>query len=112
MTLQTFSWIPDNKQSEKAKARVRKTPFAKGFVQRARDGLNNIDRSIPLSFTVRELTEVSAINAFLTAHGGVTPFLWTSPTGQAGKWICEEWEASRINAVYGSLTATFTLDSL
>lgn len=102
-----FSWIPDYDASEDSEATISEAKYGDGYVQRTAIGINNIQITWDLAFTLRPLTEVNAMNDFFNEHKGATSFLWTPPGGTEQAFICKKWK--RIIRTNGdcSLSATF-----
>ena len=106
--MSTFTWTPDIGAEGAHEPRIRAAKFGDGYEQRAQDGLNADMMTWPLSFSGRSAAEAQAIDAFLTAHGGVTAFDWTPPeAGAAQKFICKKWKRRRDSYASQTVTATF-----
>jgi phage-related protein len=85
---------------------VRKAQFGDGYQQKAQDGINNRSSSFNVAF-VGDAPKISAIMAFLDAHAGATPFLWTPPLRPQLMFTCETYsEPTKDGTVY-SMSATF-----
>lgn len=105
----TFTWVPTVANfSGTDTATVRKAQFGDGYAQRAADGLNNVAASFDLQF-IGDAAKISAIRAFLIAHGGATSFYWTPPLEAVPLlFVCETWSRpSKDGGIY-TMTATFT----
>lgn len=89
--------------------RVRTAQFGDGYSQRAKDGLNNVYDTWPLTFTGSE-AEIAAIKAFLDATGGATNFYWTPPLRTQAKFIASAVVVTPLGGDNYTLTATFTED--
>lgn len=103
----TFTYTPSFEATEASKPRARKFQAGDGYEQRVRFGLNIDTKEWSLTFLNRTDTERDGILAFLEARAGVESFDWTSPRGIAGKYVCEEWQASLLNCNNNTITATF-----
>jgi phage-related protein len=104
----TFTWVPTvANTSGTDTATVRKAQFGGGYTQRAADGLSNVAASFDLQF-IGDAAKITAIRAFLIAHGGATSFLWTPPLEAAPLlFTCATWSRpSKDGGVY-TMTATF-----
>lgn len=107
MAIQTFTPAADFGATLDKKPRVRTAQFGDGYQQRVADGINIAPESWSLTFSARATAERDTILAFLEARNGVEAFLWTSPRGTAGKFICPEWGASPQSAAAHTVTAKF-----
>ena len=103
----TFTWTPDYGATESFEARVYEAKYGDGYTQRTPNGLNNLDVTLDLSFTLRTLVEVDAIADFLAAQKGATPFEWTPPGGTTYNYVCKTWKKVRQTNGDSSITATF-----
>ncbi len=110
---ETFPNYPLSKGSRPStSARLLKKKLGDGYTQVAADGLNAIEREFRAVFETRPVADITAIDTFLTEHGGHTPFLFTLPDEAVPRrWRCEKWTGpTRVSAGYRSLTATFIED--
>lgn len=103
----TFSYTPSFEATEASKPRVRKFQAGDGYEHRIRFGLNTDPKEWSLTFANRTDTERDNILAFLEARAGVESFDWTPPRGTAGKYVCEDWQASLLNCNNNTVKATF-----
>jgi len=103
----TFTYTPSFEATEASKPRVRKFQAGDGYEQRIRFGLHTDPKEWSLTFANRTDTERNNILAFLEARGGVESFDWTPPRGTAGKYVCEEWQATLSNCNNNQIQATF-----
>jgi len=90
MTTPVFTWALSYSPQAQRKPRRKKISFGDGYSQRSQDGINSKPEIWNVSFLNRDTTEGYAIDAFLTARGGVEKFEWTTPTGVTANFICEE----------------------
>lgn len=92
--------------------RIRKVSFGDGYEQTAQEGLNPLRRTYNARFNARPNADIETVRAFLTRHGGHTPFAFTPPGEAAAiQWRCETWEGPTVvSATHGSLSATFVED--
>jgi phage-related protein len=105
--MSSFTFTPSFEATEASKPRVRKFAAGDGYEQRIRFGLNTDPKEWTLQFSNRDDTERDAILAFLEARGGVEAFSWTPPRGSAGKYVCEQWQATLSNCNNNQIRATF-----
>ena len=105
--MSTFAYTPSFEATEASKPRARKFQAGDGYEQRIRFGLNTNPKEWSLVFSNRTDTERDTILAFLDARGGVESFDWTPPRGVAGKYVCEEWQATLTNCNNNQIRATF-----
>ena len=103
----TFTYTPSFEATESSKPRVRKFQAGSGYEQRIRFGLNTDPKEWTLTFSNRTDTERDNILAFLEARAGVESFDWSPPRGTAGKYVCEEWQATLSNCNNNQIRATF-----
>jgi len=108
--MSTFSYTPSYSTDLTRKPKIRKAQFGDGYAQRTRDGINNNPQVWNLKFENLSAADADAIEAFLEAEGGTTPFNWTPPGKSSAKFVCEEW--SRGYSAYGanSLNMKFEQD--
>lgn len=102
-----FTWVPDQGVPRQRKARVNATQFGDGYVQRSADGINNVTEQVPLTFTLRTIATINAIDDFLESKFGVSSFTWTNPRGQTYRYTCDEWTPVYNHDGNCSLTCTF-----
>lgn len=107
MTMAVFTFIPDQPLTQPKRARVRSVSFGDGYSQDYQDGINNIDETLNLSFTLRQKTEIDAIDAFLTDKAGYVVFDFTGPSGVTKQYTCQEWTPVYNHDGNCSLTCTF-----
>lgn len=107
MAFPTFSYTPEFGAVKTSKPTVTKIQFGDGYSQRLAYGINNQPESWGLTFANRDQAEADAIDAFLSARGGVDPFSWETPEGNDKNFICEEWTRSITAAGLFTITATF-----
>ena len=74
MATPTFSWIPDWSYTGQHKPSVLTVQYGDGYQQRLVNGLNTDLRVWNLSFSVRTLAEIEAIESFLRSMQGATAF--------------------------------------
>jgi phage-related protein len=103
----TFTWTPSFEATESSKPRVQKFMAGDGYEQRIRWGLHTDPKEWPLTFAERTDTERDAILDFLEARDAVESFNWTPPRGDAGKYVCEEWQVTMRAYNFNTIQATF-----
>lgn len=103
----TFTYTPSFEATESSKPRVRKFAAGDGYEQRIRFGLNTDPKEWTLTFANRTDAERENIVTFLEARAGVESFDWTPPRGGAGKFVCDEWQATLNNCNNNQIQATF-----
>lgn len=103
---QIFSWFPDASTTKDSQPRIATARFGDGYEQRAAMGINHIEQAWQLTFTGGS-PEINAIENFLTEHGGVTAFEWTTPEEVTGYYVCRSWSKRRDRGVKNSLTCKF-----
>ena len=102
-----FTWAPSHPASVDRMPKVKTARFGDGYEQRQADGLNNNLAVWNLVFSHRDSTEAAAIEAFLSARGGVERFEWTDPDGNDGAYICRKWTKSYPNGTSRTINAVF-----
>ena len=105
--MSTFTWTPSFEATEASKPRVHKFQAGDGYEQRIRFGLNTDPKEWTLTFAERTDTERDAILSFFETAAGVSSFDWTPPRGNAGKYVCEEWQVTMRNYNFNTIQATF-----
>lgn len=103
----TFTYTPSFEAIESSKPRVRKFQAGDGYEQRVRFGLNTDPKEWTLTFSERSDAERDNILTFLEARGGYQSFDWTPPRGDAGKYVCEEWQVTMRAYNFNTIQATF-----
>lgn len=103
----TFTYTPSFEATESSKPRARKFAAGDGYEQRVRFGLNTDPKEWTLTFSERTDTERDGILTFFESNAGVTSFDWTPPRGDAGKYICEEWQVTMRAYNFNTIQATF-----
>ena len=62
---------------------------------------------LKLVFENRSDSDRNDIIDFLEARGGVESFDWTPPFGDAGKYICSEWQTTLRSHNFNNIRAIF-----
>ena len=100
---------PDYGASVSVDIKVRKAQFGDGYVQRVKDGMNNLPRKWNLTFTQTK-ANADTIESFLESTYGASNFDWTPPRGASGKWVVsEKWDRS-VQEAYDVITVIFEED--
>ena len=106
--MSTFTWTPDFGAEQDNKPNVSRIKFGDGYEQRAAFGMNTNPQVWNLQFSNRDISEITAIDDFLRARGGVESFDWTPPRASDPlKFVCMDWSRGLVSAAYDSLSATF-----
>lgn len=110
------SWCPDISLQGDRKWRLDIAKFGDGYQQRTLDGINALDESFKVSWSVRPREMLLEMDGYLRAQQG-RAFLFADPgTGVTYTVFCDEWsiqwqqarpEAPWEMAAYGALSATF-----
>lgn len=103
----TFTISPAISNQLVVRPLVRKTAFGDGYEQRVTFGLNSRPEEWALTFHCRSTTERDAVLDFLEARNGTESFDWTTPNGDAFKWVCDEWSQNQGGINYFVIDATF-----
>lgn len=85
----TFNWIASWGASLTVKPSIQVTRYGEGYEQRAGQGMNVLPRKWSVTFSVVPDT-AEEIEQFLTNLQGVGSFDWLPPTGQSGKFVCDD----------------------
>jgi len=88
----TFSTQPARSARATIKPIVRTVRLGDGYEQRLAFGLQRRPEEWTLEFHCRSTTERDTILNFFKARNGTESFDWTTPNGDAGKWVCSEWD--------------------
>lgn len=101
----TWTWPVAAGDAVEIEPRVRVSRLGDGYEQRVADGINTMQRRVPVRL-VADHDTVDAAEAFLVARGAVEAFDWTGIDGVSRRWVCRKW--SRAWRVQSSeLSATF-----
>jgi phage-related protein len=104
----TFTWMPDYGANVDKQPKTRVVQFGDGYMQRQAESVNTMPENWSLSFSNRDLTEINAIEAFLTSAAGVDNFDWVPPRqAVAKKFICRKWTRNITVSNLDTITATF-----
>ena len=108
MAQNTFAWTPDPDYSETTTPSVVEVSLGDGYEQRAPNGINPLKQSYDLVFSMREVAEAQAIEAFLRDAGGVDAFYYTPPDASVAVLVkCSEWRIDRDNPIHRTISCTF-----
>lgn len=101
-----FNYQPSYNATLDKAPRVKTASFGDGYQQRVADGINVSPQVWNLTFQA-SITDINAIDAFLSLKNGVTAFTWT-PSGMSEiKVICRNWSRSIPAPTAGSISAKF-----
>lgn len=103
----TFIWQPSYGSSSSTKPDVSVTQFGDGYESRLPNGINSRRRKWHVIFENRPTATADSIEAFLDTQNATKSFLWTPPTGLAGKWVCREWNGQPTGPQTRTVSATF-----
>jgi phage-related protein len=87
----TFTIAPSISTQLTVRPRTKKIQFGDGYEQRFSMGLNTRSEQWDLTFHCKGATERDAVLDFFEARNGQESFDWTTPNGDAKKFVCEEW---------------------
>lgn len=94
--------------SRSTSARVLKASFGNGYSQRAADGLNNLNQTIPLVWTYITEDEKNTIVDFLSSKLGAGSFYFTfKGDSEASLVVCEKWSETPVSGPWWTVSATF-----
>ena len=103
-----FNFTPDFGAQKAKKPRVTNIKMGDGYEQRVAFGINTSPEVWTLTFTNRDESEATAIDAFLDDKNGVEAFDWTPPgAATASQFKCQDWAKVVNKANLYTVTATF-----
>lgn len=103
-----FTWKPEFQAPLAYDSRSQAVQLGDGYRQRFVFGLQPQDESWQLTFNYRTNSERDLIRAYLRGAKGVTAFSWTDPrSGNAGRYVCSEWNVQYQNFNNSNIQATF-----
>ena len=105
--MSTFTWTPSFSANRNNQPRMHKFASGDGYEQRIRFGLNTNPSEWELQFNNRTDSERDAILAFLDGQAGATSFDWTTPQGNAGKYVCETYSLEMVSYNFNNIRAKF-----
>jgi len=103
----TFSFTPSFEATEISQPRVASFQAGDGYQHRIGFGLHRDAKQWQLVFENRSDSDRNDIIDFLEARGGVESFDWTPPFGDAGKYICSDWQTTLRSHNFNNIRATF-----
>lgn len=112
MALSTFTPVPAPSPgtSIATQARVKKAEFGDGYTQRTADGINNLNKTLELTWEFLTHPQADAIVAFFEAHGGYKSFYYKPHHAKSVmKWTCETWTDKIREDGFREITATLEL---
>jgi phage-related protein len=86
---------------------TRSIKFGDGYEQRLAYGLNTDLKVWNVTFQNITTAVKVDITGFLESRRGTQQFNWTTPSGDIGSFICQEWDCSIVAPNTWSITATF-----
>lgn len=104
--METFTWRVTTDSSGGGEFKVASSEFGDGYTQDAALGLNNDKQDWSVLF-FGQRAAIDAVLAFVRAHRGATPFLWTPPLGVQGTYQCTGYRINPLGGVQYSLSLTF-----
>ena len=110
MSLATFNppQQPSVGSSKRREFSIHEAEFGNGYTAPAASGLNHVRKVLELSWDVLTPAEASQINAFLSAHGGVKPFLYLAPGETTPlKFTCNDWTETHSHIGFMTVSAKF-----
>lgn len=89
--------VPDKGLTRQTVPAVHLVKFGDGYEQRVKNGINNLQQSISVSFANRPKADIDDIVAFFETKGGFTAFDFTLADTNGGsneetiKVVCDSW---------------------
>lgn len=108
---ETFTWRVTIDTDADNSFVVNTAQFGDGYKQEVAEGINNIQRTFNVTLAGYK-AEVAPIIAFLEAHKGAVPFLWTPEFHGQGYYTCKRFKWRPNGGGHFTLTATFDLSHL
>lgn len=109
MTFPTLAFRPSYGVSRAVTPVILQAVFGNGYVQRARDGINNIPEAWDVSYDDLEDDDANTLEAFFEGLGGVDPFTWDpNPKGVTANYVATEWARSFDEEGKNGLKVKFT----
>ena len=103
-----FTWTPSYGTRKTVQPRVTATKFGDGYEQRTANGINTMPRKYDLIFENKPNDVADALEAFLTARGGLESFDWMPPREtQHGRFVCRGWDVTPTSPRTRSITCSF-----
>lgn len=91
----TFTYIPSYSSALSQEPRILEAKFGDGYEEIVEDGVNHASKTWKLSFNnISHATADLVIDFFETNETWLTPFDWTDPDGELGRYRCDEWSKS------------------
>ena len=103
----TFTIAPAMTTQLTVRPNIRQVQFGDGYSQRLAFGLNVISEQWELTFHCKGTTERDAVLDFFVARNGQESFDWTTPNGDAKKFICQEWRQRQEGETFFVIDTTF-----
>ena len=104
----TFTYCPNQSSSVDVTPRLNTATFGDGYEQNYYDGINNSPEVWNLVFSERDLTEAQNIVSFFKDNNTpTTSFDWTTPDGNAYKFLCKSWKRNYDSTVTATVSCTF-----
>lgn len=95
MAIQTFNYRVDMGPTKNTAFAVKRSQFGDGYAQVTPSGINNVRADWAGNKTGDLETVIAPIAAFLDAHAGAIPFLWTDPLGNTRQYTCAGYSTSQ-----------------
>ncbi|HEY0290711.1 MAG TPA: phage tail protein [Pseudomonas sp.] len=106
MAIETFTWPTQSGDAPDITYRTRTSQFGNGYKQVVGDGPNNKESSYPITFTGSKAKALEVM-AFFDRHAGAKAFLWATPLGELGLFICTKPVPTPMGGTVFRVTATF-----
>lgn len=103
----TFTIAPSISTQLTVRPRTKKIQFGDGYEQRFSMGLNTRSEQWDLTFHCKGTTERDAVLDFFEARNGQESFDWTTPNGDAKKFVCEEWRQRQEGETFFVIDTSF-----
>lgn len=104
----TFTEIPSHSSSVDVQPRILNATFGDGYEANAFDGINHSPEMWDLVFTDRTLADAASIvDFFKNNNTATTTFDWTTPDGNAGKYLCKSWKRNYTTSLTATISCRF-----
>lgn len=102
----TTKVCPDRGLRGNPRPRVLIAKFGDGYEQRAKDGINTIEKEYNIAFRNRPVDEIADILEFFEEKAGVEPFTLTLPNHTEVRVVCDRWSEVYTNSIANGCDAT------
>lgn len=106
MARETFTWAPDLSSEMSEEPLVTVSKFGDGYESRLETSINSMPAKWSVTFTYPQATYL-LIRDFLRKQRAVKSFVWVSPDGEQGIFVCRSWKGKQMKFGVFQISATF-----